>query len=77
MEEEHKVVLSGKAGEVDYLHSLHGQIGKPKANVFTRFTRQMFIESKKAKQLDSQDKGLNQTNIYQIDLALCFVMIEN
>ena len=35
MEEEHKVVLSGKAGEVDYLHSLHGQIGKPKANVFT------------------------------------------
>ena len=38
MEEEHKVVLSGKAGEVDYLHSLHGQIGKPKANVFTRFT---------------------------------------
>ncbi|KAL6311732.1 hypothetical protein AAG906_020727 [Vitis piasezkii] len=39
MEEEHKVVLSGKAGEVDYLHSLHGQIGKPKANVFTCFTR--------------------------------------
>ena len=34
MEEEHKVVLSGKAGEVDYLHSLHGQIGKPKANMY-------------------------------------------
>ena len=35
MEEEHKVVLSGKVGEFDYLHFLHGQIGKPKANVFT------------------------------------------
>ena len=28
MEEEHKVVFFGKVGEVDYLHSLQGQIGK-------------------------------------------------
>ncbi|KAL6311727.1 hypothetical protein AAG906_020722 [Vitis piasezkii] len=44
MEEEHKVVLSGKAGEVDYLHSLHGQIGKPKANVFTRAKHKVELE---------------------------------
>ena len=37
MEEEYNALLSDKAGEAEYLHSLQGQIEKLKVYAFTRF----------------------------------------